>query len=122
LKDKKVNIIVQYTPERHAEMPDVPTMVELAKTPEDKQVLELFSSAAAIGRSLMGPPGIPNDRAALLRQSFQAMIKDPQFLADVERTKIEFDPLPGEQLQRIIEAISKVSPGVRERARLARGL
>jgi tripartite-type tricarboxylate transporter receptor subunit TctC len=122
LPTKKVNVIVQYTAERHPELAHVPTMMELAKTPEDRQVLELFSSGSTIGRSLMAPPGVPAEVVKVLRASFQEMIRDPQFLAEVERSRIEFDPLPGEQLQKMIEDISKVSPAIRERARLARGL
>jgi tripartite-type tricarboxylate transporter receptor subunit TctC len=121
LAEKKVNIIVQYTLERHRDMPDVPTMVELAKNSEDKQLLELFSAASVIGRSLMAPPGIPDDRAAMLRKAFQLMIKDPQFLADADKMRLDIDALSGEQLQQVITAM-KTSSAVRARARAVRGL
>lgn len=122
LNEKKVNIIVQYAPERHRELPAVPTMVELAKTQEDKQILELFSAAAAIGRSFIGPPGISIDRVAALRQGFQQMLKDPEFLAEVEKLRLDFDPMYGEKLQQLVDGISINSPAVRERARAARDL
>ncbi len=51
LDKKLVNIVVQYAIERDREMPDVPTMVELGRTAEDKQILSLYASAGAIGRS-----------------------------------------------------------------------
>jgi tripartite-type tricarboxylate transporter receptor subunit TctC len=122
LNDKKVNILVQYAPERHRELPAVPTMVELAKTPEDRQILELFSAAASIGRSFIGPPGIPGDRIAALREGFQKMLKDPEFLAEIEKLRLDFDPMSGEKLHQLVDSIRVDSPAVRERARAARDL
>ncbi|MEA2984070.1 MAG: hypothetical protein QOD94_324 [Alphaproteobacteria bacterium] len=122
LNANKVNIIVQYAPERHRELPAVPTMVELARTQEDKQILELFSAAASIGRSFVGPPGLSDDRVAALREGFQLMLKDPQFLAEIEKLRLEFDPMSGEKLQQLVDGIRTASPAVRERARAARDL
>ena len=122
LADKKVNIVVQYTLERHREMPDVPTMLELAKTAEDRQLLELFSAASAIGRSLLAPPGIPADRTAILRKAFQLMIADPQFLADAEKMRLDIDDLSGERLQQVMADTKTLPPAVRARARAVRGL
>jgi tripartite-type tricarboxylate transporter receptor subunit TctC len=97
-------------------------MVELARTQEDKQILELFSAAASIGRSFVGPPGLSDDRVAALREGFQLMLKDPQFLAEIEKLRLEFDPMSGEKLQQLVDGIRTASPAVRERARAARDL
>jgi tripartite-type tricarboxylate transporter receptor subunit TctC len=122
LKDKSITILVTYTPYRHKELPDVPNMVELGKTDEQKQILALYASGAVIGRSIFTSPGVPADRVKALRDAFTAMTKDPVFLAEVEKTKAEFDPMSGEELQKTIEDASHVSPEVREKARAARGL
>ena len=122
LKNKTINLLVQFTPYRHKEIPDVPNMVELGKTDEQKQILALYASGAVIGRSIFTSPGVPADRVKALRDAFTAMTKDPVFLAEVEQTKAEFDPMSGEELQKAIEDASKVSPEVREKARAARGL
>ena len=53
---------------------------------------------------------------ALLRAAFAAMLGDPAFLADAERMKIELSPLPGEELQAIIEQSFAFSPTVVEKA------
>jgi tripartite-type tricarboxylate transporter receptor subunit TctC len=122
LNEKRVNILVQYAPERHRELPAVPTMVELAKTQEDRQILELFSAAASIGRSFIGPPGLSSDRVKVLREAFQQMLKDSEFFAEVEKLRLDFDPMSGEKLHQLVEGISIDSPAVRERARAARDL
>ena len=121
LDDKKIKLIVQYAPERHPELPDVPTAVELAKTPEQKQVLELFVSGASIGRSILTTPGVPADRLKALRDAFDAMTKDKVFLDEVEKTKAEFDPLSGEKLQAVVVGASKIPPDVLKLAKEARG-
>jgi tripartite-type tricarboxylate transporter receptor subunit TctC len=121
LKDKMINLVLQYTPERHRELPNVPDMVELAKTPEQKQILALYASGAAIGRSIFTSPGVPAARVKALRDAFDAMLKDPQLLADVKQTKAEFDPMSGVELQKLIEQAGNIPPAVAEKARAARG-
>jgi tripartite-type tricarboxylate transporter receptor subunit TctC len=116
------NLLVQYTVERHAEMPQVPTMVELGQTAEKKSVLNLFASGAVVGRSLMAPPNLPRDHTKALRDAFQAMLRDQGFLDEVRKTQAELDPMPGEQLQKIIEDSLNVPSTVRQVARTARGL
>jgi tripartite-type tricarboxylate transporter receptor subunit TctC len=102
LANRDINLLVQYALERHADLPDVPTIVELGKTPADKQALAFYASGAAVGRSLSAAPGIPADRVKLLRAGFNAMLKDAEFLAEIEKTKLEFQPASGEEVQKLI--------------------
>jgi tripartite-type tricarboxylate transporter receptor subunit TctC len=120
--EKKVNILVQYTLEKHPDLPNVPTVVELAKTPEDRQILALYASGAVVGRAIASTPKLAPERLKALRAAFQAMLKDPAFLAEIEKTKADFDPMSGEDLAKIIAESGKMSDTVRERARAARGL
>jgi tripartite-type tricarboxylate transporter receptor subunit TctC len=122
LAEKKVNILVQYVPERLKEMPDVPALIELGKTPEDKQILGLYASAATVGKALIAPPDMPAERLNTLRTAFAAMLKDPAFLADVKKNNTEFDPASGEELQRMVAAVSQMSDAMRVRAQKARGM
>ncbi len=121
LRERKIRIILQTTPQRSKELPDAPALPEMGKTPQDKQVFELYASGSAIGRSLIGPPGIPQDRVRTLREAFDAMVKDPEFIADVQKLNVELDPLPGEQVQQSIIRTLAVPQAVRERAKLAFG-
>jgi tripartite-type tricarboxylate transporter receptor subunit TctC len=122
IDEKKVNILVQYTLEKHPDLPNVPTVVELAKTPEDRQILALYASGAVVGRSIAATPKLPADRLKALRAAFQAMLKDPAFLAEIEKTKADFDPMSGEELEKVIADSAKMNDAVRDKARAARGL
>lgn len=121
LRENKIRIILQTTPERVAELPQTPSLGEVGHTPEDKQLFALYASGSAIGRSLLAPPGIPAERALTLREAFQAMVEDPDFVADIRRLNVDLDPLSGERLQRLVDRTLNVPPAVRERAKLAFG-
>lgn len=120
LKNKTINLIVQMAPYRNKDVPDVPHMVELAKTDEQRKVLSIYASGAEIGRSILGSPKMPADRVQALREAFMAMTKDPEFLAEVKKTGTEFDPMPGDELQKIVQNAANISPGIRDTARRAR--
>jgi len=117
LRDKKINIILQTALGRHPDLPDVPTMIELAKTAEDKATIAFFSSGGTIGRSVVAPPELPAEELGVLRAAFQATMKDEQFLAEARQLNMDIDPLAGEKLGKINERIVNVGPLERARAR-----
>jgi tripartite-type tricarboxylate transporter receptor subunit TctC len=121
LREKKIRIILQTTPERIPELPETPSLGEIGNTPEDKQVFALYASGSAIGRSLLAPPGIAAERVTALRAAFQAMVADPEFVADLQRTNVELAPLSGEQVAELVVRTLSVPAAVRERAKLAFG-
>jgi tripartite-type tricarboxylate transporter receptor subunit TctC len=112
LKKKTAGVLIQYTQSRHPAFPDVPAMVEFGKTEIDKQVLALYGSTAEIGRAMMAPPGIPADRLAVLRKAFDTMLADPAFKEEVEKRNLEFGPMSGVALQKLITDSLTVSPEV----------
>jgi len=120
LDGRLIRILVQFALKRSAELSAVPAVVEFGKTLEHKDVLSFYASSGAIGRAVIAPPDMPKDRVAMLRAAFDAMLKDVDFLAEIETTKLEFDPLSGAELQRLVEGSSKVSSAVIERARAVR--
>jgi tripartite-type tricarboxylate transporter receptor subunit TctC len=115
-----IRILVQFALKRSAELSVVPAVVEFGKTQEDKDVLSFYASSGAVGRAVIAPPEMPTDRLKMLRVAFDATLKDADFLAEIETTKLEFDPLSGAELQKLVEASSKVSSAVIERARAVR--
>lgn len=115
LLNHDVSILYQCALERHPDLPDVPTDVELGPTAEARQILSFYTSGAAVGRSILAPPGIPPERVNVLRRAFDAAIKDPEFLADIERAQQEFQPASGEELQRIIQSVANVPRAIVER-------
>ena len=117
LDNRDINLLLQYGFERHRDVPDVPTMMELAATPEAKQVFAFYLGNALIGRSLVATPGIPADRVKLLRDGFSAMLDDAEFRAEIEKSQSEFDPASGAQVQRFIQDTASVDRAIADRAR-----
>jgi tripartite-type tricarboxylate transporter receptor subunit TctC len=115
LKAKKIKIILQTTPERIPELPDTPSLGEIG-TSQDAQVFALYASGSAIGRSLIGPPGIAAERVLALREGFDAMVKDAEFVADIRKINVELAPLPGAAVAQLVAQTLNVRPAVRERA------
>ena len=112
IEEKKANVLVQYALERLPDLKDVPTMVDLAKTPEDKQMFAFYTSGGEVGRAFFAPPGIPADRVAALRQAFDETLKDPELLAEVEKANLDFHPGSGNLLQKIVADTSAVPEAV----------
>ena len=121
LREKKIRIILQTTPERIPALPETPSLGEIGNTSQDKQVFALYASGSAIGRSLLAPPGIAAERVTALRAAFQAMVADPEFVADLQRTNVELAPLSGERVAELVASTLSVPAAVRERAKLAFG-
>lgn len=115
LANREIGLLVQYALARHPDLPDVPAVVELGKTDEAKQILTFYASGAEVGRSLAAPPGVPAERVRLLRAAFDAMLKDPEFLAEIEKTKLEFHPASGEQLEQLIRNTANAPPQLIEK-------
>ena len=121
LREKKAKIFLQTAPERAHDLQDAPSLGELGSSAEDKQVFALYSSGSAVGRALMGPPEIPADRVKLLRDAFQAMIKDSEFLAEAEKLQVDVEPLSGEAVADLIAKTLSLPDSVRMRAEAAFG-
>ena len=118
LRDGKVNLLVQYTLERARDLPDVPTAVEAARTPEERQLISIYVSGADVGYAIFAPPGVAAERVSSLRKAFSDMLTDEKLLAEVAKLGIAFDPAPGEKLQDILIAEAKTYPEVRDRLKL----
>jgi tripartite-type tricarboxylate transporter receptor subunit TctC len=86
---------------RNSELANVPLMQELVSDPQKKKVIEFASAGAAIGRALIAPPGVPADRLATLRAAFDKMVTDKGFLEAADKRKLEIEPTPGVEVQKI---------------------
>ncbi len=109
---KKINIFVQLSLQKHADLPDVPLIIDLAKTPEQRQIFTLVFARQALGRPYLAPPGLPPDRLEALRKAFMDTMKDPEFLAEADKAKLEVTPLDGARAQQIISDAYKVDPAI----------
>jgi tripartite-type tricarboxylate transporter receptor subunit TctC len=116
---KKISILVQFAIKRHADLPNVPTIDDLARNNEQRQILSAIVAAAEIGSAFFTTPGVPPDRLNALRRAFDATMKDKDFLADVTKTKLAVSPMKGEDLQKLVKQVSDIKPDVLEKVRTA---
>ena len=105
LSEKKINILVQVGAQKDPDLPNVPLLIDLAKNDEDRAVLRIISSGVLMGRPFVAPPGVPEDRVAALRRAFDATMKDPEFLAEAEKSKMRINPSSGEEVQQTAASV-----------------
>ncbi|HEY2987005.1 MAG TPA: tripartite tricarboxylate transporter substrate-binding protein [Candidatus Binatia bacterium] len=106
-KNKFVRHLIQTGRKKDERLPDTPTIYELMdryKTPDGgRRLATVMLASGALGRPMLGTPGIPPDRIKILRDAFDKTMKDPEFLAEVKKRKYELDPTRGEELERIVK-------------------
>jgi tripartite-type tricarboxylate transporter receptor subunit TctC len=117
--DKLITPLVQVGLEKEPELPSVPLLRELAKSPQEQQVLDFMSLAVAIGRPVATTPGVPADRLAALRKAFDMTLADPAFIADAEKQRLEIRAMNGGQLADLIKTVIETPIDVREKVKLA---
>ena len=118
VRDKKVNMLLQFGPEREAALADVPYGPDLVTKAEDKVFFEAGYASLKAGRPFLAPPDVPADRVAALRAAMNATFADPEFLAEVARLQMPVDkPSTGEEMQALIKRIYALPPAVIERLR-----
>jgi tripartite-type tricarboxylate transporter receptor subunit TctC len=116
LRDGKIVVALQFSVEKHPDLPNVPTVMELARTDKERDALELILAGQAMGRPFAAPPGVPADRVEALRRGFDATMKDPAFVADAEKQKLELQPVSGEKIQALVKKMFTAPPDVVEAA------
>jgi tripartite-type tricarboxylate transporter receptor subunit TctC len=117
--DNKINILAQIGLKRHPDLPNVPLVIDLAKNESDRKVLELIASRQDMAYPIAAPPGIPADRLQALRQAFDAMVVDPEFIADAKKQGFEVSPMSGVDIAKLIDRIYASPPDVVAKARAA---
>ncbi|MEA2939301.1 MAG: hypothetical protein QOC56_2805, partial [Alphaproteobacteria bacterium] len=116
LRDRKVRTLMQIGLERNQKLADVPFVMDLAKSEDDKRVLRLIFGWTLMGRPFMAPPGIPEDRKAALIKAFDATMRDPEFVADAARQRLEISPVSGAEIDRFLDGVYSTPKPLVERA------
>jgi tripartite-type tricarboxylate transporter receptor subunit TctC len=119
IEEKKIRFLVQYNFQPHPEFADVPMALDLARTDAERQAMRLAFSRVEYARPYFLPPGVPAERVQALRRAFDATMKDPAFLADAAKVQLELSPMPGEEMQVLVDELGKTPPAVVERVRKA---
>jgi tripartite-type tricarboxylate transporter receptor subunit TctC len=95
----------------------VPLIRNLVKNPTDKRALEFLLAREILGRPFLAPPRLPADRAATLRAAFAATLRDPEFQKDVERSRLETNLVPAEEVDAVLKDSASAPMDVIERVK-----
>ncbi|MDB5650063.1 MAG: family tricarboxylate transporter, receptor protein [Hyphomicrobiales bacterium] len=117
LADKKIRILVQMAPQAHKELTDVPLIGSFSDPATQGAALTVLLSPTEVGRSFAAPPGIPADRAEVLRRAFDMSMKDPAFLDLTSKSRLEVDPMRGEEVEGYLRRVYASTPADVAKAR-----
>ncbi len=112
LDNKKINIVLQLGLEKFDGLPNVPSVMDLPTSPQNKAALKLIVSRQSIARPFAAPPGLPPERLQALRAAFDATMKDPEFLAEAKRLNLEVRPVSGGDVETLIRELYATPPDV----------
>jgi tripartite-type tricarboxylate transporter receptor subunit TctC len=105
-------VVLQANRKNHPDLPNVPQAMKLAKTDEGRKIIDVvIHRDSEIVRTYTLPPGTPKDRVQILRAAFDATLKDPEFLADAEKSKLNVGPVPVAEEEKDIEGLFKLDRG-----------
>jgi tripartite-type tricarboxylate transporter receptor subunit TctC len=117
IKENKVVVLTQIGDQREKAYPDVPLMHEFAKTPEQRQILNLISLPPALGRPFFTTPDVPPERVAALRNAFEATMKDEAFLNEAKQLNLEMNPFGGDRAAAIVNETINSPPELLAKAK-----
>jgi len=104
--ENKINMLVQFSETKHRELPQVPTIFEMVTTENEKKAINFLIAAEAIGRPIIGPPGMEATRAEAIRKAFLDTMKDAEFLAFAKQAKMDMDVVPADKAAKIAADIA----------------
>ncbi len=111
LESGELYIVLQMSPKPHPEFTKVPLAINLAKTDEARRLIDVgIHDQGALFLAYALPPGTPNEQVQILRRAFLDTLKDSEFLAEAKKAKLVIDPLPGEELERIVAGFFRLEP------------
>ena len=105
VRQRLVRPLVQVGLKRDVDLPDVPLLMELATSDEQRQMFRLVSAPVAMERPFAAPPGVPKEQRDILRDAFYRMAQDKDFLADAEKLNMGIDAQRGEDVEKIVADI-----------------
>jgi tripartite-type tricarboxylate transporter receptor subunit TctC len=115
----KIRILAELSLEKQPSIPDLPMLTQLARNPEDRAVLDFIASFTALGFPYAAPPGIPPERAQILRRAFDQAVASPELIAEMKRSSMTVGPATGETMQALTARYSQLSPELLARTKRA---
>jgi len=110
--DHKLNVLIQLATQPSPELPGVPFILDLATTERQRRVVDLVLSRQEMGRPLVGPPGMPQDRRQALRSAFDDTMSDPDFVAEATARSLEVNPVKGAGLDKLLDRLYATPPAI----------
>jgi tripartite-type tricarboxylate transporter receptor subunit TctC len=112
----KARLLMQISSRKSPDYPDLPYIMDFARNDGDRQVMQFLFTGQLIGNPFVAAPGIPADRAAALRDAFMKTMKDPQFMSDANTQLLNLDPLPGDDMLKVMQRAYATPVVLRQRA------
>ena len=109
IDENKVSLLMQYSLGKHADLPNVPLVMDLAETDEQRTILKLIFGRQVMGRPFAAPPGVREDRVDALRDAFMETMADKEFLAEAEKAKLEITPVSGERIESLVREVYRTT-------------
>jgi hypothetical protein len=116
MRDNQLIVMAKYSETTDPVLAKVPIMPK-GKTAEDRQILDILYSRESYGRPFFTPPGVPADRVAALRRAFADTMKDPDFIKDAQKRRVDVDPVSGEELATLTRQLMEIPAATVARAR-----
>jgi tripartite-type tricarboxylate transporter receptor subunit TctC len=116
IKDKTINVLVQAALKKEDDLPNVPLVLDLTKTEEQRQIIKLFVASQETARPFAAPPGIPADRKAALITAFDRTMKDPEFLAEAQKLNLDVNPLSAKTIDDLLAELYATPKPILEKA------
>jgi tripartite-type tricarboxylate transporter receptor subunit TctC len=104
-----VMVVLQMLPQRHPDLPNVPAILDYVKGEDNRKIVQAGAfDYASIARPYVFPPGTAKDRVLALRKGLADTYKDPEFMADAQKARLDMAPLTGEELEKIVDRTYKL--------------
>ena len=116
IRNGTLKLLVQLALEKHPDLPQVPLVMDMVKSAEDRAALRLVFARQVMGRPFLAPPGVPAERLALLRRAFMETMNDPALLAEAQKMQLEITPVAGETVQKLVAEIYATPPEIVQKA------
>jgi tripartite-type tricarboxylate transporter receptor subunit TctC len=120
VREGRFNVLMQIGLRKDPDLPNAPLLNDLMTGHAVYEPIARFMSLSlTVTRPLAAPPGVPEERAQLLRRAFDATMKDPAFVAEAAKLQFEVDPLTGEEVQALVAQLAATPRDVVARVRAA---
>jgi tripartite-type tricarboxylate transporter receptor subunit TctC len=103
IKSGAVVVVLLGIAQRHPDIPNVPSIGEFVKNEDARKLIEVaVYDYGALARPYVMPPATPKDRVRILRKALADTLKDPEFLADAQKARLDLNPISGEEMERVV--------------------